>query len=117
MEKRSGEELMAKQRDQWEDEVLRPALDRQGERREHFKTTSGIPVERVYTPEVFFPLIDQTAARLGPDAAIRAKVRGEDDAAGARLLARDAQLLKDHLTKRRQFLLGQEELRAVAPQR
>jgi hypothetical protein len=74
-------------------------------------------LERVYTPEVFFPLIDQTAARLGPDAAIRAKVRGEDDAAGARLLARDAQLLKDHLTKRRQFLLGQEELRAVAPQR
>ncbi|HSI36829.1 MAG: hypothetical protein ACAI43_16235 [Phycisphaerae bacterium] len=27
------------------------------------------------------------------------------------LLARDAQLLKAHLTKRRQFLLGQPELR------
>jgi hypothetical protein len=49
---------------------------------------------------------------LGPEAAIRAKLRGEDEAAGAKLLARDAKLLKDHLTKRREFLLRQDEFRA-----
>jgi hypothetical protein len=61
-------------------------------------------------PSFRLPLVDQMVVRLGQDAAIRAKLRGEDDAAGARLLARDAQLLKDHLMKRRQFLLGQQEL-------
>lgn len=67
-------------------------------------------LERVYTPDTYFPVIDQMVSRLGPDAALRAKLRGEDESAGARLLARDAQLLKDHLTKRRQFLLQQKEL-------
>ena len=73
-------------------------------------------LERVYTQDTYFPLIDQMAARLGPDAAIRAKLRGEDEAAGARLLARDTQLLKTHLTKRRQFLLEQRELQVRASQ-
>ena len=73
-------------------------------------------LDRVYTPDTYFPLIDQTAARLRPDAAIRAQLRGEDEAAGARLLARDAQLLKDHLAKRRQFLLQQKELHGNAGQ-
>ncbi len=34
----------------WEENVLRPALDRQPERKERFETTSGIPIERLYTP-------------------------------------------------------------------
>ena len=67
-------------------------------------------LERVYTPDTYFPVIDQMVVRLAPDATTRAKLRGEDEASGARLLARDAQLLKDHLTKRREFLLGQREL-------
>lgn len=67
-------------------------------------------LERVYTSGTYFPVIDQMAVRLAPDAAARAKLRGEDEASGARLLARDAQLLKDHLMKRREFLLGQQEL-------
>lgn len=68
-------------------------------------------LDRVYTQDTYFPLIDQMAARLGQDAAIRAKLRGQDESAGAKLLARDAELLKAHLTKRRQFLLEQKELR------
>jgi hypothetical protein len=71
-------------------------------------------LERIYTQETYVPLIDQLTVRLGADAAIRAKLRGEDEAAGAKLLARDTQLLKDHLTKRRQFLLEQQELAASA---
>jgi hypothetical protein len=69
-------------------------------------------LQRVYTPDVYFPLIDQTAARIAPDSAIRAKLRGEDEAVGGRMLARDAHLLKEHLTRRRQFLLEQSELQA-----
>ena len=34
----------------WEAEVLAPALRRAPERREHFETSSGIPLERVYLP-------------------------------------------------------------------
>ncbi len=35
---------------QWEDEVLKPALKRWPEREEVFKTASDVPVERLYTP-------------------------------------------------------------------
>ncbi|HOR00845.1 MAG TPA: methylmalonyl-CoA mutase family protein, partial [Anaerolineae bacterium] len=34
----------------WEREVLAPALDRTGERRDEFTTVSGRPVEPLYTP-------------------------------------------------------------------
>ena len=61
-------------------------------------------------------MIDGMVDRLGEDAPIRATLRGEDAAAGARLLVRDAELLKSHLTKRRQFLLEQKEIQAAAPQ-
>lgn len=36
---------------QWEDEVLNPALKRWPEREELFKTASDVPVERLYTPD------------------------------------------------------------------
>lgn len=42
---------MSKEREQWEEEVLRPALERSPERSETFTTASGITVERLYTPE------------------------------------------------------------------
>jgi methylmalonyl-CoA mutase, N-terminal domain len=34
----------------WEDETVTPLLDRSPERRSHFETSSGIPVERLYLP-------------------------------------------------------------------
>jgi hypothetical protein len=67
-------------------------------------------LDKVYTKETYFPLIDETTKRLGDDAALRAKLRGDPEA-GAKLLARDAELLKTHLVKRREFLLGQKELK------
>ncbi|RLC69737.1 MAG: methylmalonyl-CoA mutase, partial [Chloroflexi bacterium] len=36
---------------QWEDTTLVKTISRYPERREKFETTSGIPVERIYTPE------------------------------------------------------------------
>ena len=38
-------------REHWEREILEPALRRHPERRERFETSSGIEVERVYTPQ------------------------------------------------------------------
>jgi len=66
-------------------------------------------LDKVYTKDTYVPLIDETAKRLGFDAALRAKFRGEPEAVGARLLARD----KTHLVKRREFLLGQKELQGA----
>jgi hypothetical protein len=71
-------------------------------------------LERVYTPAGLFPLIDQTAARLKEDAGLRARLVGAPPAAGAQELEQNAQLLKSHLTRRREFLLRQEELRSAA---
>lgn len=70
-------------------------------------------VERIYTQETYFRLIDEMAARLKDDAALRAKLRGDSPEAGHQLLARDVDLLKQHLTKRRQFLLEQKELQGA----
>ncbi len=38
-------------REHWEREILEPALRRHPERRERFETSSGIEIERVYTPK------------------------------------------------------------------
>ncbi|HEX2166367.1 MAG TPA: methylmalonyl-CoA mutase family protein [Longimicrobiales bacterium] len=39
------------ERARWENETVRPFVERQPERRSAFTTASGIPVERLYTPE------------------------------------------------------------------
>jgi methylmalonyl-CoA mutase, N-terminal domain len=46
----------------WEDEVLNPALHKAPERRAHFETSSGIPLERVYRPRAADP---SYSAQLG----------------------------------------------------
>ena len=46
----SDEQRIEELKARWERDVLQPALARFPERREAFETTSGIPVERVYTP-------------------------------------------------------------------
>jgi len=42
---------LSEQREEWEDGVLRPALERAPERKPNFETASGVPVERLHTPE------------------------------------------------------------------
>jgi methylmalonyl-CoA mutase N-terminal domain/subunit len=42
---------IAAARQRWEEETLRAALQRQPERQPEFRTLSGLPVERLYTPE------------------------------------------------------------------
>jgi methylmalonyl-CoA mutase N-terminal domain/subunit len=37
--------------ERWEEEMVAPVLKRQPERRAHFKTTSGVEIERLYAPD------------------------------------------------------------------
>jgi spore coat protein CotH len=70
-------------------------------------------LEQVYTPEIYFPLIDETAARLQEDVVLRAQARKGDVEMSRQSLARTVESMKTHLVRRRQFLLEQEELRAL----
>jgi spore coat protein CotH len=72
-------------------------------------------LEKVYTEETYFPLIDTMAARIQEDVVLRAKAMGRESESSTRTLERVVERLKLHLTKRRQFLLEQAELRALAP--
>ena len=72
-------------------------------------------VEKVYTPEVFFPLIAEVEAKLKPEVPIRARALGEDSGQALERFAADLQCLRDHLVKRREFLLAQEEVRGAGP--
>jgi methylmalonyl-CoA mutase N-terminal domain/subunit len=43
--------MVSRERAKWESEVLKKALERTPERAPDFKTASGLPLERLYTPE------------------------------------------------------------------
>lgn len=49
----TGDELekVRRQREEWENLALGPVMERWPERKERFETMSGMPLERVYTPE------------------------------------------------------------------
>ena len=49
-EGRNGQEDLANLYRQWDTEIVEPALARAPERQEAFKTLSGLPVSRLYTP-------------------------------------------------------------------
>jgi hypothetical protein len=68
-------------------------------------------LETVYTPEIFFPVIDDLGKRLKDEVVLRAKAMNETPEVASNRLETNLQLLKDHLTKRREFLLKQDEIR------
>jgi len=67
-------------------------------------------LDTVYTEAVFFPVIDAMTARLRPEVSLRATLRGEKADEALARLDRNAASLKEHLVKRRAFLLAQDEL-------
>lgn len=70
-------------------------------------------LEKVYTEEVFFPLLKDMGERLEPEVKIRAGLQGQDANQAVARLRRDLDSLRTHLKKRRQFLLAQEEMKKV----
>ena len=80
--------------------------------RKRFLARTKQIVEEVYTQERYFPIIDALADRLKPEIPVRARARGEDPAEAQRRFERNVASLKEHLVKRREFLLKQPELAA-----
>ena len=70
-------------------------------------------LETVYTEEVFFPIIDKMGDRLKDEVAVRAELTRQNPKQAADHLRRNLDSLKDHLTKRRKFLLDQAEIKAA----
>lgn len=92
----------------------RPLLANPEFRKRYLRRTREI-LHTVYTEAVFFPVIETMAARLRPEVPLRAKLRGENPDEALARLDRNVASLKEHLVKRRAFLLAQEELARLGP--
>jgi hypothetical protein len=68
-------------------------------------------VDTVYTEDIFFPMIEKMGERLKEDVQIRAEIMGQDPKRAAEHLRRNLDSLRDHLTKRRKYLLDQNDLK------
>jgi hypothetical protein len=66
-------------------------------------------LEKVYTEETFFPLIDGMGERLRDEVRVRAEATRQDPDRASKQLEENLHSLKDHLVKRRKFLLDQLE--------
>ena len=81
--------------------------------RKHFLARLKEVTETVYTEEVFLPIIDQIAKRLEPEVRIRAQATNQDVDAMLKTFHDDIESLRQHLTKRRNYILAQAEIKAV----
>lgn len=70
--------------------------------------------ENIYTEKDFLPLIDQLGARLRDDVKLRAQLHGEDPTNAMQRFEHNLNGLREHLKKRRAFLLSQKELQSIA---
>jgi hypothetical protein len=70
-------------------------------------------LEKVYTEEVVFPLIKDMGERLRDEVKIRAELRRENPQQALTHLDRNLDSLREHLTKRRKYLLDQPEIKTA----
>lgn len=83
--------------------------------RKVFLARTRFILEKVYTQENYFPLLDATAQQLRGEVQAWSKAFGRDPNYGLALLEENVKSLKQHLVKRREFLLAQPELTQLAP--
>jgi hypothetical protein len=70
-------------------------------------------VENVYTEENFFPLIKAMGERLKDEVKVRAELMRQNPQQAVTHLQRNLDSLREHLVKRRQFLLAQDEIKTA----
>lgn len=75
-----------------------------------FLTRTKEIIETTYTEKNFHPLIDELGVRLRDEVRIRAELHGEDPAQAVQRLEGNLKYLREHLKKRREFLLAQKEI-------
>lgn len=73
-------------------------------------------LETVYTADVMFPRIQALGERLEVEVRIRAEIRHENPDRAVEHLRRNLDSLREHLTKRREFLLNQDEIKSAGKQ-
>ena len=81
--------------------------------RKHFLARTKEILETIYTEDVFVPIIESCGKQLQEEVGVRAEATRENPKEAADRLQRNLQSLREHLTKRRQFLLQQEEIRSA----
>ena len=69
-------------------------------------------LQTVYTEEVFFPVIEGLGKQLRDEVRLRAIAGKENPDQALERFDRNLKSLKEHLVRRRQFLLAQEELKS-----
>jgi hypothetical protein len=79
--------------------------------RKHFLARTKELLEKVYTEEVFGPIIKELGERVEDEAVLRAKLQGVDAKRAKEHLGRNLDSLREHIKKRRDFLLAQEEIK------
>lgn len=70
-------------------------------------------IENIYTEKDFLPLIDAMGDRLRDDVRLRAELHREDPAAAMQRFDHNLNFMREHLKKRREFLLAQKELQSL----
>ena len=68
-----------------------------------------------FTQDRLFPLVDAFRERLQDEVRYRAQVKKEDPARDEKRFESNLASLKEFITKRRQWLLDQEEIRTAGP--
>ncbi len=81
--------------------------------RKHFLARTREIIDTVYTEEVFFPIIQALGERLEVDVKLRAELHKQDPKQAVAHLQRNLDALRNHLTKRRVFLLAQDEIKSA----
>jgi hypothetical protein len=90
----------------------KPLLANPHFRKEFLARTREI-LENVYTEEKFFPLIDDIEKQLKDEVRLRAELMKESPEEKIAQFERNLKSLKEHLTKRREFLLAQTEIKSA----
>jgi len=68
-------------------------------------------LETTYTEKAMFPMIEAMGKRLEDEVTVRAEIIRQDPKHARQRLDANLAVLKDHLSKRRKFLLEQDEVK------
>jgi hypothetical protein len=79
--------------------------------RKHFLARTKELLEKVYTDEAFGPVIKELGEKLEVEVKARAELRRENPKPSLDILRRNLDSLREHMTKRRDFLLKQDEIK------
>ncbi len=93
-------------------DVSKPLLANPRFRKLYLAKTKEL-LEKVYTPEAFGPAITALAERLEDEVRVKAESQRQDPKAAVEHFRRNVGSLREHLTKRREFLLRQPEIKTA----